>query len=122
MKMDRQTRSAIAKNVVMLRSRAKLTQTALGKRAGIGQTTVSSIEDPEGKSPTIETIDAIGEALNVPGWMLLIPQISENPTILRELDKLVETYMAITDDGRKTVVTIAEAEARYLSATKPPKI
>jgi transcriptional regulator with XRE-family HTH domain len=115
MNMDRHTRAAIARNVKKLRERAKLSQEKLGQRAVLAQTAISYIENPEGKSPSVDTLEAVAAALRVPAWTLMLPDAGEHPEALSNLNRLVTTYTNISDQGRRTVDAIAEAEARYAS-------
>jgi PTS system nitrogen regulatory IIA component len=111
--MDSKTRLAIARNVKALREGAALSQSQLAHRAGIAQTVISYLENPAGKSPTVETLAAIASALRVPPWVLLLTDVPTDPRILADLDRLAATYLRIGNEGRKTLNTIAEAEARY---------
>jgi transcriptional regulator with XRE-family HTH domain len=113
MRMDGNTRAAIARNVKMLRDLAGLTQTQLAAKAGVGQTSISNIEQPDGKSPTAETIDLVARALRVPPWSLMVPNLPPDADLVRHLERLAMTYITVGDAGRKTIDTIAEAEARY---------
>ena len=72
--MDTNTRKIVAANVARLRKAREMNQTELGSRAGVGQTTISSIENPEGKSPTLETLSAVGFAYGLPEWTLLVDE------------------------------------------------
>jgi transcriptional regulator with XRE-family HTH domain len=115
MKMDGNTRAAIARNVKMLRESISLSQSQLAAKAGIGQTSISNMEQPDGKSPTSDTLDSVAHALRVPPWVLMLPNIPSDQGTLKQLEKLALTYIAVNDDGRRTIDTIAEAEARYFS-------
>lgn len=90
-----------------------MNQTDLGRRSGVGQTTVSSVENPEGKSPTLETLAALARALQVPEWTLLVAGPAMDARQLISLDTLVTTYTDLPEAGKTQVQRVAEAEERY---------
>lgn len=53
---------AVAMNIRWARQDAGLTQTELGKRAGVTQQQVAKVEDPD-QNPSIETLEKIARAL-----------------------------------------------------------
>ena len=112
------TRATIARNVRLLRDKAGWSQSKLAKIAKIAQTAVSYIEKPDGKSPTVETLEAIACAFGVPNWTLLIPFENMDPKLLQALDKLVEQYAKLPDDGRTQVQRTSDQESRYAQAAK----
>lgn len=115
--MDRQTRAAIARNIRQLREAAALSQAQLATKAGIGQTSISNMERVDGKSPTAETLECVASALRVPPWILMLPEIPSDLSTLKHLERLALTYLSVGDAGRRTIDTIAEAEARYVAKT-----
>lgn len=111
--MDGKTRAALARNVRTLRAWHKLSQAELGAKADLAQTLISYLEQPDGKSPTLSTIEAVAAALRVPAWALLLPDLPTEPAVTRNLDRLATTYLHVGTDGRETLDKIAESEARY---------
>lgn len=114
--MDTNTRKIVAANIARLRKDRGMNQTELGSRAGVGQTTISSIENPEGKSPTLETLSAIAKALQVPEWTLLVDGSALDSAQLKALDHLVHIYADLPAAGKNQVQRVAEAEERYAKA------
>jgi transcriptional regulator with XRE-family HTH domain len=114
--MEIETRQLVAANVKRLRQARHLTQTQLGERSGVGQTTVSSVEQPGGKSPTLETLAALARALDVPEWTLLVDGAALDATQLKAMDALVHSYAALPAAGKTQVLRVAEAEERYAKA------
>jgi transcriptional regulator with XRE-family HTH domain len=114
--MEIQTRQLVAANVKRLRQARHMTQTQLGERSGVGQTTVSSVEQPGGKSPTLETLAALAKALDVPEWTLLVDGAALDATQLKAMDALVHSYAALPASGKTQVLRVAEAEERYAKA------
>jgi transcriptional regulator with XRE-family HTH domain len=115
--MEIETRQLVAANVKRLRQARHMTQTQLGERSGVGQTTVSSVEQPGGKSPTLETLAAIARALDVPEWTLLVDGAALDATQLKAMDALVHAYAALPSSGKTQVLRVAEAEERYAKAS-----
>ncbi len=115
--MDTNTRKIVAFNVRRLREARSWNQTVLGEKAGLGQTTVSSIEQQEGKSPNLESLTAIAKALGVPEWTLLVDGSALDAVQLKTLDHLVHTYADLPATGKKQVQRVAEAEERYAKAS-----
>jgi transcriptional regulator with XRE-family HTH domain len=120
MQMDGETRAYVARNVADLRNRQGWSQAELGKRAGVSQRTISDIENALHKSPGLDTLEGLAAALRVPLWALFLPEIPTDLSSLRRADRLTATYLAIGEDGKRTLDGIAEAEARY-HAIKLPK-
>lgn len=113
LRMDRQTRKNVARNVKRFRELAKFDQTTLGDRAGIGQTTVSSVEKENGKSPTLVTLDSIAAVLGIPTWTLLIDTDQMDKTQLKALDAIVQSFSKLPAPGQAQINRVAEAETRY---------
>jgi transcriptional regulator with XRE-family HTH domain len=114
--MEIETRQLVAANVKRLRQARHMTQTQLGERSGVGQTTVSSVEQPGGKSPTLETLAALAKALDVPEWTLLVDGAALDASQLKAMDALVHAYAALPSAGKTQVLRVAEAEERYAKA------
>lgn len=72
--VSQDVRRMVAKNAMRLRKQDGINQTAMGALAGVGQTTISSLEDPDGKSPTLETLSAVAQACGVAEWALLVDE------------------------------------------------
>lgn len=114
--MDSTTRQIVAHNVKRLRLARGLSQTALGEKSGTGQTTVSSVERPDGKSPTLETLALLAKVLDVPDWTLLVDGSALDASQLNALDTLVHIYAGLPTTSKSQVERVAEAEARYAKA------
>jgi transcriptional regulator with XRE-family HTH domain len=111
--MDRNTRQIVAANVRRLRNALNWSQSTLGKKAGIAQTAVSSVEQPDGKSPQLDTLEALATALNVPTWTLLIDADDLTAAKMTTLDVLAKSFAHLPASGQEQVTRVAEAEARY---------
>lgn len=65
-------RSTVASNVKRLRKQRAWTQADLSARSGLAQTTISSVERLDDKSPTLETLSQLAAAFSMETWRLLI--------------------------------------------------
>lgn len=76
MSTTRQSGAAInvGANLRKLRTRQKKTQQQLADASGIGRVTIAEIESQPGRSPRMETLEALAGALGVSIQRLLAPQ------------------------------------------------
>jgi transcriptional regulator with XRE-family HTH domain len=111
--MDTPTRRILASNVRRLRAQRQWSQTQLAVRAGIAQTVISYCEREDGKSPTLDTIEALANAFHVPVWALLIETDALDPAHINALAGIVKTYTTLPDSGQEQLSRVADAEARY---------
>lgn len=120
--MEKRTRRVLAENVLKLRKHRKYTQHELGRRAGIGQTTVSAIEDPGGKSIGIDVIESAAHALGIDTYHLLIPDATVDILQNHLVESIVSSVCATDAEGRTNIARIAENEERYatLKTSSPP--
>lgn len=109
------SRIALAKNVKRLREIAGLTQMELAKKAGIAQTAISYIENEEGKSPSIETIERVADALGVPHWTLCIPSDDVSRDSMNAAGKVLSVFLHARPDGRAQFHRVADIESRYIA-------
>jgi transcriptional regulator with XRE-family HTH domain len=112
-RMEADIRKLLAINVKALREHAGMSQTALGKKADIAQTAVSYCEQPDGKSPSLETLAKLAKALRVPSWWLLLDHGIPEAAQAQALGEIVSLCARLPPDGSAQVLRVAEAEARY---------
>lgn len=112
-------RRLVAENVARLRRQRNWRQAQLAKKAGIGQTTISSLEDPQGKSPTVETLSALAHAFRIPEWHLLTDGVATPNTLpaldLNRLADLLEQSRSIALGEWLASATDADLELLRLS-------
>ena len=117
--MDRQSQIALSDNVRRLMEKVGWSQTKLGKKAGLGQRTISNLLNPYVSiSPTMETIEKIAAVWGIQSWKLFISNIPLEILLSNSIDKLVESYKDLDRNGRESVDRIAENEMRYLKSPK----
>jgi len=71
-------RDAVGRRVLHYRYLRNMTQNKLGEVAGIDRGYLSDIENGKRKI-TIDILDRIAHALNIPASLLLEPELHENP-------------------------------------------
>jgi transcriptional regulator with XRE-family HTH domain len=114
--MGTTTRKTVATNVRRLRKQRGWAQTDLANKSGVAQTTISSVERPEDKSPTLDTLSQLAEAFGIPPWTLLVDVDDLDPAHMRALDSLVRSFAKLPPAGQDQVSRVADAEARYAKA------
>lgn len=111
----------LADNVRKLMDAENFSQTDLARKAEIAQKTVSDLLGygrTQQKAPTLRTIEAIARALQVPVWVLLIPDLPLELLRSAQFANLVLDYRAATASGRDSIERIARGEARYADIAK----
>lgn len=119
MTSPRPTAQALAGNLRRLMAHHGLSQAQLGKKAGVGQSTLSNLLDdkaPLEVNPRATTIEQLASFFQVPSWQLLIPELSLDLLLSDHLGQLIANYRDATSEGRETISRIAESEARYATA------
>lgn len=111
--MDTNTRAIVAANVKRLRLHLQWSQSALALKSRVAQTTISSVERPDDKSPTLETLSQLADAFGVPAWTLLIDADDLEPLRLRAMDKVVHAFANLPAEGQLELSRVADREARY---------
>lgn len=111
--------SNVGSRIKEIRLSLNLSQNALAKRAGIGQSTLSAIESTT-KSPNTETVRLIADALGVPVSDLMQSGLNKE-TAPENGDSLkaegVFILNGLSDDGLKQAVNYL----RYLSKSEDTK-
>jgi transcriptional regulator with XRE-family HTH domain len=115
--MDQSTRRTVAQNVKRFRLAAGWKQEDLGSRADLAQTTISSVENENGKSPTLTILDSIAGALGIPTWTLMVETDLMDKEQLKSLDAVVQSYTKLPATGQHQIDRVAEAETRYARAS-----
>lgn len=63
-------------------------QIQLGKKAGVGQSTIGRILSPEGENASIETVSSVAKAFGLEGWQLMVAVFDPtNPPVLQPVSK-----------------------------------
>jgi transcriptional regulator with XRE-family HTH domain len=105
--------SVVGDNIRMIREQQGYSMNALAKKAGIAYATLNAIERST-KSPSIDTISLLSEALNIP-ISYLLGEKQESAFTAQE-KKLVDDFRSLNQQGRDYVLqTMAMAVRIYLS-------
>lgn len=105
--------SIVGDNIRMIREQQGYSMNALAKKAGIAYATLNAIERST-KSPSVDTIGLLSEALNIPISYLLGEE--QESTFTAQEKKLVEDFRSLNQQGREYVLqSMAMAVRIYLS-------
>ena len=120
--MDNQALQTLARNIQAIRGKCGLTLSGLAQHSGIAKSTLSLLERGQG-NPTIETVWAIANALNVPFSHIIdgveaVKSFSEDGDKDRENVRFIERY-GTNPQIEVYEMTIAEGHSRVSSAHPP---
>ncbi len=102
------SRIVIAKNIKLLREHAGLSQSALGKKAGVSQRTVSNIENPESETtPTTDRVDAVAAVFGLQLFHVAMPIPLEILIDIGGLNRMIDSYAHIDATERETIERVA---------------
>ena len=90
----------------------ELTKEKLATKSGVSERMIGYILAKE-KVPTIEVADALASAFDLPGWMLLMPDLPVRIAKTGKLQSLIVKYARSSDEGREYIDRVAEHEAKY---------
>jgi transcriptional regulator with XRE-family HTH domain len=119
MAMQREIARALAHNLQRLMDHHGLSQAELGRKSGVGQSTLSKLlntEDPSTMNPRASTLESLSNYFDIPGWQLLIPDIPLDLLLSRRFTKMIENYRDAPEEGRAQVERVAESEVKYAVA------
>lgn len=107
-------REILARNVKRLMELNGLTsQGKAGEFAGVSQTMVGNILRLD-QAPGIEFLEQLSSGFNISLWQILAPvEFLEMES--QKIEKLVKDYLAASEEGRQTILRVAETESRYES-------
>lgn len=102
------SRLIIARNVRALREHARLTQHALGRKAGVSQRTVSNIENPESETtPTTDRVEAVAAVFGLQLWHVAMPIPLDILIDIGGLTRMIDSYAHVAAPGRETIERVA---------------
>lgn len=111
MKQRPKTSVTIALNIKKLADGQNMTMDEVAKRAGVTKRAIHYILNGE-RVPSIEMADAIGRALNVTGWQLLIPNLAEDLARTGRLEHMIEDYMKDPAETQRYIESVARRDAQ----------
>lgn len=111
------SREIIARNVKLLRRQCQWSQSALGKRAGVGQRTISNIENPTVlTTPTVDRVEAVARVFGLELCHLAMPLPLDVLIDIGGLARVIGGYAHATPSARKTVEQVAEIASDHASS------
>lgn len=111
------TRETLAKNLRTLMDVRGWNQVELAGKSGVSQTMISSVLNAR-SSCSIETADALAQAFGLTSWHLLMPGLTEDLLKSKAVQRLLESYVSATPDGKTLIDAIATREAK-LGSVEP---
>lgn len=105
------TRETLAKNLRTLMMIRSWTQTDLAGKSGVSQTMISSVLNTR-SSCSVETADALAHAFGLNSWHLLMPGLTEDLLKSKAVQKLLETYVNASAEGKALIDAMAERESK----------
>lgn len=96
-------REVLATNTRALMKRRGWTQAQVAHKAGLSQTHVGNVLRQE-VAPTTVVITGLGKAFNLPGWLLLIPEVPIEILDSKEVPALLQTYLEASAKPLSTLV------------------
>jgi len=98
-------------------------QTALAKKLGVSQKTISNIniQIEEGRQIRLDTIQTIANSLKIDMWKLFVPNIPVDLLLNKELNKVIENYISAPPESQEYIKRVAEKEASYSKKNKDEK-
>lgn len=103
------SRLIIARNINALREHHKLSQKALGRKAGVSQRTVSNIENPESETtPTTDRVEAVAAAFGLQLFHVAAPLPLDVLLYIGGLNRMIDTFSHIDPAGRETIERVAK--------------
>lgn len=110
-------RETLARNINALMTKRRMKQHDLAKVSGVSQRTISNLCNPDGPSPTLDSVDAVAKAFGLEGWHLIIPTLIDELSGATTIAGLFDAYSHATDEGKRHILRVAEREAEYRSAS-----
>lgn len=87
------------------------TQTDLAGKSGVSQTMISSVLNAR-SSCSVETADALAHPFGLHSWHLLMPGLTEDLLKSKAVQKLLETYVNASPEGKALIDAMAERESK----------
>lgn len=98
------------------------TQTEIGKKIGVSQRWVSYLlgnnESDTTNSVRTDTVEKVSEYFNIAPYRLFMAWPNVDALRDKKLDKVIECYNQVENEGQNNITKCAENETRYHSASK----
>lgn len=114
--MSDDTKRTVAMNLSMLMRHYDHNQQAVARKSGAAQRTISSLLDPaDGPSPKLDTLARVADVYGLKAWQLQVPGQTLDVLLSQTMEKVVLSYAAADQEGRRYIEHVAEKEREYRS-------
>ncbi|HLA60932.1 MAG TPA: helix-turn-helix transcriptional regulator [Nitrospiraceae bacterium] len=96
-------REVLATNTRALMERRGWTQAKVAAKASLSQTHVGNVLRQE-VAPTTVVITGLGKAFDLPGWLLLVPELPIEILDSKEVPDLLQTYLEAAAKPLSTLI------------------
>lgn len=105
-------RQRLAKNLKALLAKTGLSGPEVAKRAGVDRKTLNN--QLNGRyDPRHEQVDAVAKVFGLEGWQLIHPAFDPERANNQMIEHLLELYAAADEQGRESIMRVAEMAATY---------
>ncbi len=110
------TRTIVVNNLKSLMTEFGIQKQDLPKKSGVSSRMVSYILAGE-RTPSIEILDKLASAFGITGWQLMVPNLHASLVRNGRLEKLIQSYVEIAEEGRELIDRVAQRETEYKRAS-----
>lgn len=118
------SRVIIARNIAALRKHRGWSQAVLGRKAGVGQRTISNMEDPKVETtPTTDRVEAVARVFGLELYQITMPLPLELLVSIGGMARLIDAYAHADQSLRpliEQVASIAVFQNRSVANTQNP--
>lgn len=95
-------KSVLTSNLSRYCSKNKLNSVSLSERTGVSQRTTHRLlsDSVDERNPTIASIEAVSQGLNIPYWQLFMPDYPVDLMGAKEIEAVVRLYAACSTEAR----------------------
>lgn len=106
-----------SKNLKYLREKRKISQAKVAELVGVNQSTITRWETNE-ISPSIDNVETVADAFNVPLPDLLIKDLSKDDIIDREFNVMYKKYNELPKNDKELINNIIETRNKQIDKEK----
>lgn len=110
--VNRRLRDAVATNLRALMQRRDWSQEQTARKAGVSQRHISNMLSRK-TSASFETLEAVGAAFDIPGWLLTLTDLPVDLMDSKRVPLLVDFFKDAGPDGQALIERLAEREAHH---------
>lgn len=107
---DKKLRETVATNLRALMDRRDWSQMTLQTKSRVSQRHISNMLNRK-TSASFETLEAVGNAFGIPGWLLMIERLPVELLDSQKIPSLIASYCDAGPDGQALLEKLADREA-----------